>query len=136
MHTVTQNQTEAVHNSVGLANRPSGSGSSSPAVVLTINSADGERVLADQLLETWMLLEYCDQGNLEAAARESRFKNDFVSCLPTEADDLCVHKKKPQSLHSECHQRASLSSFWACHVPCALPQQSVVLLHPRAAYQQ
>lgn len=41
--------------------------------------AAGERDLSDQLLETWMLLEYCDQGNLEAAARDARFKRDFVS---------------------------------------------------------
>ncbi|KAK9916935.1 hypothetical protein WJX75_008980 [Coccomyxa subellipsoidea] len=79
VHTVTRGQTEAVHNSVGLAHYSSASGSNSPAVVLTLPSADGERVLSDQLLETWMLLEFCDQGNLESAAREARFKNDFAS---------------------------------------------------------
>ncbi len=29
-------------------------------------------------METWMLLEYCDQGNLESAARDCRFQGDFV----------------------------------------------------------
>ena len=94
VHTVTQGQTEAVHNSVGLPHYSSASGSNSPAVVLTLPSADGERVLSDQLLETWMLLEYCDQGNLEAAAREARFKHDFVSRSLTFLDG---HSGKMQS---------------------------------------
>ena len=33
------------------------------------------------MMETWMLLEYCDQGNLESAARDCRFKGDFVRAL-------------------------------------------------------
>ncbi len=49
----------------------------SPPAVLVQDS--GERDLSDQLLETWMLLEYCDQGNLESAAREARFQRDYVS---------------------------------------------------------
>ena len=48
-----------------------------PPPVLVHDS--GERDLSDQLLETWMLLEYCDQGNLESAAREARFQRDYVS---------------------------------------------------------
>ncbi len=47
-----------------------------------------ERDLSEQLLETWMLLEFCDQGNLEAAARDSRFKNDFVSTCPPVLQDF------------------------------------------------
>lgn len=79
VHTIMQNQAEAVHSSVGLVNPPASSGSNSPNVVLTMPPVGEERDLSEQLLETWMLLEFCDQGNLEAAARESRFKNDFVS---------------------------------------------------------
>ncbi|BDA40615.1 probable LIM domain-containing serine/threonine-protein ki at C-terminar half [Coccomyxa sp. Obi] len=80
VHTIMQNQAEAMHSSVGLVNPSTTSGSGSPNVVLTMPPVgEGERDLSDQLLETWMLLEYCDQGNLEAAARESRFKNDFAT---------------------------------------------------------
>ena len=54
-----------------------------PTLGTASDSMSLERDCSDQLLETWMLLEYCDQGNLESAARESRFKNDFVSALAT-----------------------------------------------------
>ena len=70
-----QSQTEALHASMGLAREASQS--MSPPAVLVHDSA--ERDLSDQLLETWMLLEYCDQGNLESAAREARFQRDYVS---------------------------------------------------------
>ena len=72
-----QSQTESLHTSLGLVREAS----QTPPAVHVQDS--GERDLSDQLLETWMLLEYCDQGNLESAARESRFKNDFVSALAT-----------------------------------------------------
>ncbi len=39
-------------------------------------------VEAEALLETWMLLEYCDQGNLENASRDGRFTGDFVRLPP------------------------------------------------------
>ncbi|CAL8467074.1 g6610 [Coccomyxa elongata] len=79
VHTIMQNQAEAMHSSVGLVNPSASSGSNSPNVVLTMPPVGEERDLSEQLLETWMLLEFCDQGNLEAAARESRFKNDFAT---------------------------------------------------------
>lgn len=112
VHTVTQGQTEAMHNSVGLAHYSSASGSNSPAVVLTLPSADGERVLSDQLLETWMLLEFCDQGNLESAAREARFKNDFVSRLSHLVFDMQNHLLKCPSFFSSvaCMAFATLSA--------------------------
>ena len=70
-----QSQTESLHASMGLVREASQS--MTPSAVLVHDS--GERDLSDQLLETWMLLEYCDQGNLESAAREARFQRDYVS---------------------------------------------------------
>jgi len=87
VHTVVAGQSEALHNSVGLVNsnnnnnsgQNSANNSGPPRASATPPRAAGEeRDLSEQLLETWMLLEYCDQGNLEATAREARFKNDFV----------------------------------------------------------
>lgn len=86
VHTIVAGQSEALHNSVGLVSsnnnnsgQNSASNSGAPQASATPPRAAGEeRDLAEQLLETWMLLEYCDQGNLEAAAREARFKDDFV----------------------------------------------------------
>lgn len=82
VHTIMQSQTEALHTSMGLV-REAGQAMSPRAVHV---QDSGERDLSDQLLETWMLLEYCDQGNLETAAREARFQRDYVSapsqCCP------------------------------------------------------
>ena len=83
VHTILQSQTESLHNSMGMV-REAIQSTPSPANLGTASdSLSLERDCSDQLLETWMLLEYCDQGNLESAARESRFKNDFVSALAT-----------------------------------------------------
>lgn len=75
-----QSQTEQLHQSMGIVRE-------APPLVVPppppVADSEGEHDFSDQLLETWMLLEYCDQGNLESAAREARFKNDFVSaCCP------------------------------------------------------
>ena len=73
-------QTEHLHQSMGMVREAPPIVVNPPALV---SDSEGERDFSDQLLETWMLLEYCDQGNLESAAREARFKNDFVSaCCP------------------------------------------------------
>ena len=75
-----QSQTEQLHQSMGMVRE------APPLVVrppAPVSDSEGEHDFSDQLLETWMLLEYCDQGNLESAAREARFKKDFVSaCCP------------------------------------------------------
>ncbi|CAL5225265.1 g8059 [Coccomyxa viridis] len=76
VHTIMQSQTESLHASMGLV-REASQCMSPPAVLVTDSS--GERDLSDQLLETWMLLEYCDQGNLESAAREARFQRDYAT---------------------------------------------------------
>ena len=80
VHTILQSQTEQLHHSMGIVRE------APPLVVRPpppVSDSEGEHDFSDQLLETWMLLEYCDQGNLESAAREARFKNDFVSaCCP------------------------------------------------------
>ena len=31
-----------------------------------------------ELLETWLILEYCDQGSFDAAIRHGRFRGDLV----------------------------------------------------------
>ena len=36
-----------------------------------------------ELLETWLILEYCDCGSLEAAVLEGRYLNDLVRGQPT-----------------------------------------------------
>ena len=46
-------------------------------------------------METWLLLEYCDQGNLESAARDGRFQGDFVRAMAPPA-----HAPRPGFLHS------------------------------------
>ena len=74
VHTIMQSHSEAPHASLGLVREASRSMSPIPIV-----TDSGERDCSDQLLETWMLLEYCDQGNLESAAREARFQRDYVS---------------------------------------------------------
>ena len=81
VHTILQSQTESLHNSMGMVREAIQSAPSPAALGTASGSMNLERDCSDQLLETWMLLEYCDQGNLESAARESRFKNDFVSVL-------------------------------------------------------
>lgn len=78
VHTIMASQMESVHQTLSMVR--TASQTLSPTA-LVIDSGDTERDCSNQLLETWMLLEYCDQGNLESAAREARFKNDFVSIL-------------------------------------------------------
>ena len=34
-----------------------------------------------ELLETWLILEFCDQGSFDAAIRGGRFKGDLVRAL-------------------------------------------------------
>lgn len=81
VHTILQSQTESLHNSMGMVREAIQSAPSPAGLGTASGSRTLERDCSDQLLETWMLLEYCDQGNLESAARESRFRNDFVSAL-------------------------------------------------------
>ncbi|CAK0735475.1 hypothetical protein CVIRNUC_000587 [Coccomyxa viridis] len=78
VHTILQSQTESLHNSMGMVREAIQSAPSPANLGTASDSMSLERDCSDQLLETWMLLEYCDQGNLESAARESRFKNDFA----------------------------------------------------------
>lgn len=86
VHTIMQSQTEHLHQSMGMVREAPPILMNPPALV---SDSEGERDFLDQLLETWMLLEYCDQGNMESAAREARFKNDFVSACCLYCHCLC-----------------------------------------------
>lgn len=84
VHTLKHNQAEAMHTMVGLPASDSSSGTTPPESRPIVGSPpeDGAALVTvrpeEQLLETWMLLEFCDQGNLEAAARDCRFQDNFV----------------------------------------------------------
>ena len=137
VHTIMQSQTESLHASMGLV-REASQCMSPPAVLVTDSS--GERDLSDQLLETWMLLEYCDQGNLESAAREARFQRDYVSaphcfllalssgaqirlsCRLQRVLQLCAN---PCGQHAVCLRSNVMSCLhfdsltcWGCHQLC------------------
>lgn len=47
------------------------------------------------ITETWMLLEYCDRGNLDSAMRNGRFKRK-ADGLP---DLVCAYCQRSDSLH-------------------------------------
>jgi hypothetical protein len=91
VHTIMQSQIEQLHQSTGVVRE-------APSVVVSPpapgSDSEGERDFSPQLLETWMLLEYCDQGNLEAAAREARFKDDFVgACCLRQPCLYCMQRR-------------------------------------------
>ena len=84
-------QTEQMHASMGMV-REASQQLNPPTLV----SDSGERDCSDQLLETWMLLEYCDQGNLESAAREARFQCDYVNFFLPPSPHLGLNGWQPQ----------------------------------------
>lgn len=44
--------------------------------------AKGEEVRKPvELLETWLILEYCDHGSLEGSSRSGSYKSDLVSAI-------------------------------------------------------
>jgi hypothetical protein len=62
--------------------------------------ANGAADPGPDLLETWLILEYCDQGSFDHAIRTGKFTNDLVGeagrgCL------LCLNPCWPEGLHAE-----------------------------------
>lgn len=50
-----------------------------------------------ELLETWLILEYCDQGSFDHAIRSSRFNKDLVqappACMPNRLTRTSIVRK-------------------------------------------
>ena len=102
-------QTEQVHASMGMV-REASQQLNPPTLV----SDSGERDCSDQLLETWMLLEYCDQGNLESAAREARFQRDYVKLFLLPSPHLGLNSSGCASTTVFMHRKKHCS----CHLVC------------------
>ena len=105
VHTIMASQTEQMHASMGMV-REASQQLNPPTLV----SDSGERDCSDQLLETWMLLEYCDQGNLECAAREARFQRDYVNFFLPPSPHLGMNSCRHASTTACMHRKKCCSS--------------------------
>ena len=111
-------QTEQVHASMGMV-REASQQLNPPTLV----SDSGERDCSDQLLETWMLLEYCDQGNLESAAREARFQRDYVNNFLPPSPHPGLNSCRRASLNASTHRKNHCS----CQVVCVKSHLNLLL---------
>lgn len=77
-----------------------------------------------ELLETWLILEYCDCGSLEDAAMEGKYRDDLVGRLPMPffatpagtGHGTCTHCKGAGRMYSEYPGAETSSRFQASNV--------------------
>ena len=64
-----------------------------------------------ELLETWLILEYCDQGSFDQAIRSGKFVGNLVrGCMAAALNSVRVHMRGPtlqltlavRSMHTNC----------------------------------